>query len=76
MAKRRRPKPEIDAGSIEEVSDEVAGKIAVKYTNDALAEGVTSIACGHYVYPRRHDGSFLIHRKDLEDVARQGLVKA
>ena len=47
-----------------------------QYVNDALAEGVTSIACGHYVYPRRHDGSFLIHRKDLEDVARQGLVKA
>jgi hypothetical protein len=80
MAKRggsRARAPKAETGpSVEEIVDEVTGKIVVKYATDAQGKAVTGIAVGPNKYDRRADGTFLIYRKDFEEVARQGLIRA
>jgi len=68
---------EASAGpNIEEVVDEVTGKLAVKHKTAADAAGVTSISVGPNVYAKRGDGSFLIYRSDAAAIFAQGLVRA
>jgi len=68
---------DVPAGpKIEDVIDEVTGKLAVKHKTASDAAGVTSISVGPNVYAKRGDGSFLIYRSDAAAVFAQGLVRA